>query len=55
MEQYRSGKKEVEQDQIKSVIHSLRLIKIPDEIEKIRKAINVSQEAFAHIEAILKP
>ena len=39
----------------KSIIHSFRLIKTPDEIDKIRKAIAVSQEAFAHIEAILKP
>jgi Xaa-Pro aminopeptidase len=39
----------------KSIIHSLRLIKTPDEIEKIKKAISVSQEAFAHIESIMKP
>lgn len=47
--------KEIEIDQIRSLIHSLRLIKTPDEIEKIRKAISVSQEAFAHIESIIKP
>lgn len=36
------------------MIYSLRLIKTPDEIEKIRKAIRVSHEAFAHIEKIIK-
>ena len=39
----------------KSTIHSLRLIKTPEEIAKIRQAIAVSQEAFAHIESILRP
>ncbi len=39
----------------KTIVHSLRLIKTPDEIEKIQKAISVSQEAFAHIESTLRP
>ncbi len=55
LELYRSGKKEKNDDATRDIIHSLRLIKTPDEIEKIKKAISVSQEAFAHIESILSP
>ena len=45
----------LEESDWRSIIHSLRLIKTPDEIEKIRKAIRVSHEAFAHIEKLIKP
>ncbi len=41
--------------EVRDIIHSLRLIKTPDEISKIRKAIAVSQEAFAHIESMMRP
>ena len=52
---YQGGTESLNPETLKSIIHSLRLIKTPDEIEKIRKAIVVSQEAFAHIESILRP
>lgn len=55
LELYRSGKKETNDDAVRDIIHSLRLIKTPDEIEKIRQAISISQEAFSHIESILQP
>lgn len=45
----------LEESKWRPIIHSLRLIKTPDEIEKIRKAIRVSHEAFAHVEKIIKP
>lgn len=45
----------LEESQWRPMIHSLRLIKSPDEIEKIRKAIRVSRGAFAHIEKIIQP
>ena len=46
---------ETEKTDWKTIVHSLRLIKTPDEIEKIKKAISVSQEAFSNIESILWP
>ena len=55
LEQYREDKKEIAQDEIKSILHSLRLIKTTNEISKIRKAIAVSQEAFSHIESMMRP
>ncbi len=53
--QYQSDKKEIESETIKTTIHSLRLIKTSDEIDKIQKAISVSQEAFAAIEPMIRP
>jgi Xaa-Pro aminopeptidase len=44
----------MEEDVYCPLIHSLRMIKTPLEIEKIRKAIRVSHEAFSHIEKIIQ-
>ncbi len=54
LEFYRSDKKETGEDTTRSLIHRLRLIKTPDEIDKIRQAIRVSQEAHAFIESMLR-
>jgi Xaa-Pro aminopeptidase len=45
----------LEESEWRPLIHSLRLIKNPLEIQKISKAIRVSHEAFTHIEKIIKP
>jgi Xaa-Pro aminopeptidase len=45
----------LEESQWRPIIHSLRLIKTPDEIEKIRKAVTISHEAFAYIEKTIQP
>ncbi|MBC7503679.1 aminopeptidase P N-terminal domain-containing protein [Candidatus Gracilibacteria bacterium] len=55
VEQYQSGKKEIGYQTWKSFIHSLRLIKTPYEIDKIRKGISVSQEAFTSIHSMMRP
>ena len=44
----------LEESEWRKIVYSLRLIKNPEEIEKIRKAIRVSHEAFEYIEKSIK-
>lgn len=45
----------LEESEWKNILHIQRLIKTPDEIEKIKCAIRISHTAFAHIEKIIQP
>lgn len=44
-----------DESELRKIIDSLRIIKTHNEIEKIKKAIRVSHEAFAHIEKVIQP
>ena len=46
---------EVELQKTTDLIEGLRVIKGPEEIEKIKKAVEITDAAFAHILGIIKP
>jgi Xaa-Pro aminopeptidase len=56
-EKYLAQNKSVvlEESEWKKILHNQRLIKTPDEIEKIKCAIRISHTAFAHVEKIIQP
>ena len=42
-------------EKVTEILHSLRIIKNPSEIKKIKTAIEITQKAFSHIASYIKP